>query len=96
MAKLFSKLSQAPKMFSKAYNDPNLFRKMSNTARKADHTIQRVGNFIANSGKEVLGVMSGVQGGSDAVHNIRKHFQNALPQIEKKIKAQPQGGINFV
>jgi hypothetical protein len=102
---LFSRISQGPKMFSKVINDPHLGRKLSNTSRKFDNTIQKVGNFIVNSGHEALGYTSGHQGLRDTIHNVRKHFQEAVhsnhsnkkgSDIEKQIKAEPVGQMSYV
>jgi hypothetical protein len=86
--KLFSKISQgATKLFNKVTSDPNFMRKVSNTARKVDNSVMRVGDFLANTAN-TLGfapIGSAIRGGASAVHAIRN-------DLEKTIRA-PMGEV---
>jgi phosphohistidine swiveling domain-containing protein len=77
---LFKKLGEAPKLFSKVFNDPTLFRKISNTARKIDNSVARVGNFLTSTAKNIgLGsIAPRISGVTDAVHNIRNGLEKAI------------------
>jgi len=80
----FHKLaSGANKLFSKVGgNDPHFFRKVGNTARKVDNSVQRVGNFLASSATS-LGLhplADAINGATSSVHEVRNN-------LEKSIKA---------
>jgi hypothetical protein len=77
---LFQKVGHTfGKLFSES-NAPTLFRKVSNTARKADNSIQRIGGFLANTAG-ALGqhaIANGIKSGLGVVHNIRGSLQKAI------------------
>jgi len=97
---IFNKISQgARSLFNKATN-PVLFRKINNTARKIDNSVQKVGIFL-------LPIVSGynpaygaqLANGLASTHNIRMGIQNGLDtatrvknSLEKAIKP-PQDNI---
>lgn len=80
--KLFNKLvASGTKLFNKL-NDPsnNTFRKVINTARKADNTIAKVGHFITNTANDfglspVAEISNRLVNGS---HTVRKNLTNTL------------------
>jgi hypothetical protein len=88
MMNLFQKLGEAPKMFSKLYNDPHLFRKVTNTARKVDNSIARVGNFLVNTAKNIGlgGFAPAITGVTNAVHRVRNGLEKAIKAPISEIK----------
>ena len=78
----FNKLaSGAHKLFSKVGgHDPNFFRKVGNTARKIDNSVQRVGNFLASSATS-LGlhpIADAINGATASGHEIRNNLERSI------------------
>jgi hypothetical protein len=96
--KLFNKISSnANRLFNKAKADsPSLYRKFTNTIRKIDNSVGRVGNFLSNTSKD-LGLPSVLHENVDklvgGVHNTRKVLHNnlekAIHEPLSKIRQDP-------
>ena len=79
--KLFSKISNGIKLFNKSANDGSLFRKVNNTARKIDHSVMRVGEFIkpvANSFGVGGTVNPLIDKGVKKIHLMRNSLEKAV------------------
>ena len=93
---LFNKVSQgAGKLFTKAMGKNGVFNKVNEYARKADNSVQRVGNFIRPIANH-FGLGDVVKNGMNQVHNMRMQGTNAVNTIknglERAVKA-PMGDI---
>jgi hypothetical protein len=79
--KLFSKISEgATKLFQKMGQENHLFRKISNTARKIDNSVAKVGRFLVPTAHR-LGfgsVGNFLSNGVDTVHAIRNDLEKAI------------------
>ena len=78
---LFQKVGRsANRLFTKYSKDPALFRKISNTARDIDATVQKVGNFLTPLSMlhpETAIGLQGVMNGSRVVSNaLEKGYKN--------------------
>ena len=77
---LFEKIGKtANRLFAKYSSDPNLFRKISNSARDINATVQKVGNFLTPLSMVNPNTAVGLQGlltGSRTVSNaLEKGYQ---------------------
>jgi hypothetical protein len=87
--KLFSKISEgATKLFNKIGNENHLFRKISNTARKVDNSVSRIGAFLVPTARNFgyNGVASLISNGVDSVHQIRNNLEKAIKQDPSDIR----------
>jgi len=96
--KLFNKISQgANRLFTKATKQDGLFDKFNEYARKADNSIQRVGNFIRPVAAQ-FGLDPIVKDGLNRIHDIRMKAVDTSNSIrnglERAVKA-PINSINY-
>ncbi len=87
--KLFSKISEgATKLFHKIGNENHLFRKISNTARKIDNTVAKVGRFLVPTANHFgyHGIGSLISNGVDSVHQIRNNLEKAIKEPVSDIR----------
>jgi len=78
---LFQKVGRsANRLFTKYAKDPALFRKISNSARDIDATVQKVGNFLTPLSMlhpEAAAGLQGLMNGSSVVSNaLEKGYKN--------------------
>ena len=88
---LFRKVNSGIRMFSKTVSNPNLFRKISNTARKVDNSILRVGSFLVSAGNSLpygIGKPLSLLGKETAqtAHKLRLGLEKAGARDLAKIK----------
>ena len=88
---LFSKVhAGATRLFQKVGgNDPHLWRKVSNTARKVDNSVTRVGNFLASSAHAIGAprmVTDGALSVAGGVHAVRNNLEKAVntPDLKRE------------
>ena len=88
MSSFFQKVGQGSgKMFNKVSNNPNFFSKFSNTARKIDNSIARVGNFLQPTLNMVNPALGGmVQQCVNAVHQIRNNLEKSITAPMRQIR----------
>ncbi len=82
VSKLFRKIEDGAKYFTKMGNTDKLFRKISNTGRKIDNSVARVGNFLINTSNS-LGlnpISSAIKKGVDIVHSTRNNLEKAIKE----------------
>ena len=89
--KLFNKISQgATSLFNKSMGHNGIFNKVNEFARKADNSVQRVGNFIRPIATQ-FGLGEVVKNGLNRVHDLRMQGTNAVNTIrnglERAVKA---------
>jgi hypothetical protein len=80
MSALFRKVKNTSRLFGKVLQDPNLFRKISNTARKTDNSMARIGNFLVDTANQfgLSPVASGIKNVVNGTHIIRNNLEKAV------------------
>ena len=83
----FNKVTQgAGRLFNKVVQDRNIFRKITNTAKKIDGGINKVGNFISPVAK-MYGLDGMLRTGMNATHQIANGLEKyAMPLHEARNK----------
>ena len=81
----FNKVSQsAGRLFNKIGQDNNIFRKITNTAKKIDGGVNKVGNFISPIAK-MYGLDGMLRTGMAATHQIANGLEKyAMPLHEAR------------
>ena len=82
----FNKVSQgAGRLFNKVVQDKNIFRKITNTAKKIDSGINKVGNFLSPVAK-LYGVDGMLKTGMSASNQIANSLEKyAMPLHQARI-----------
>ena len=84
---LFNKLGNSSKLFNKVGNDGKMFRKISNTARKIDNTVMRVGSFIKPVA-DYVGVGNYVNDAVNGTHAVRNALEKSIRTPVNDLRAQ--------
>ena len=79
---LFQKVGRsANRLFTKYAKDPALFRKISNSARDIDATVQKVGNFLTPLSmlhpESAVGLQGLMKGSSVISNALEKGYKNS-------------------
>lgn len=93
---VFNKIGQgANRLFNKATGRNGIFNKVNEYSRKADNSIQRVGNFLrpiaSNFGLDPL-----LQKGLNTVHDLRMNVVNASNDIRNGLERAVKAPINQI
>ena len=80
MSALFRKVKNTSRLFGKILQDPNLFRKVTNTARKTDNSMARIGSFLVDTANQfgLSPVASGIKNVVGGAHGIRNNLEKAI------------------
>ena len=81
----FNKVSRgATRLFGKLSQDNNIFRKITNTAKRIDSGVNKVGNFISSLAK-MYGLDGMLRTGMAATHQIANGLEKyAMPLHEAR------------
>lgn len=93
---MFNKVSQgATKLFNKSMGRNGIFNKVNEYARKADNSIQRVGNFIRPVANH-FGLGDVVKNGLNHVHNLRLQATNGVNTVRNGLERAVKAPINDI
>jgi len=98
MSNFFKKLgADAGKLYRNAVGSKGIFNKVTTIGRKADNTIQRVGNFLLPLADRV-GMSGTLQSGLNTIHGYRQQINDEVNNVknglERAVKA-PMSSIQM-
>jgi hypothetical protein len=98
MSNLFKKVgSDAGKLFRNAVGSRGIFNKVTTIGRKADNTIQRVGNFLLPLADKV-GLSDPLRAGLNKIHGYRQQFNDQVNNVKNGLERAvnlPMGSIQM-
>ena len=86
MSNFFKKVgSDAGKLYRNAVGSRGIFNKVTTIGRKADNTIQRVGNFLLPLADKV-GLSDPLRLGLNTIHGYRQQFNDQVNNVKNGLE----------